>query len=681
MNHKLVSNGEIDASRLRDQRTRFIICAILIAITLGIYYQVAHFDFINFDDPAYVYENDVVQQGVTWPGIVWAFAREHSANWHPLTWISHMIDCQLFGLDAGGHHIINLLLHTVTGTLLFLFLNRVTGAMWRSTFVAALFLWHPMHIESVAWISERKDVLSALFFVLTLMSYACYVERTNSASPTHQAKPRFGRYYWLSIILYALGLLSKPMLVTLPFVLLLLDGWPLGRFKADKQTIVRLVREKIPFFALAAALSVVTYIAQKTGGSVAPLERLPLHDRLGNALLSYVRYIQKLFWPADLTFFYVFPKPIPWDLVVPSIALLVIVSALVLAAWRKFPWAATGWFWFIGMLLPVIGIVQVGRQGMADRYSYLPSIGLFIAVTWTICELAQKLSSGSARRSARAIFLSAAAIAASATLAVAAHKQISYWQNSATLAQHAIDIDPHNAYVHQNLGMYWFRHDRPDLALQLLRESDRLHPGDPGGLNALGWVLMTQGHTAEAQEKFHEVLKINPNDAQALCTLGTLAVSSGKINEGIDLIRKAVDARPSHTEYRYELAHALVAADHLPEALDQYRTVLHYDPHFLPALKDMAWLLATCPRPEIRNGPEAVSLAERACHITRNNDPQCLNVLDVAYAEAGRFPDAIAAADHERELYMQSGNTNAAMMAEQRITLYHQSKPFHTPDR
>ncbi|MGZ5545533.1 MAG: tetratricopeptide repeat protein, partial [Limisphaerales bacterium] len=471
--------------------------------------------------------------------------------------------------------------------------------------------------------------------------------------------------------------LSKPMLVTLPFVLLLLDAWPLGRFKADKQTTVQLVREKIPFFALAGAVSVVTYIAQKTGGSVAPLDRLPLQDRVGNAFLSYVRYIQKLFWPADLTFFYLFPKPMPWDLIIPSIALLGIVSALAIAAWRKLPWAATGWFWFVGMLLPVIGIVQVGRQGMADRYSYLPSIGLFIAVTWTVWQLAQKIRDNKWITAVAA----SAAITTSATLAVAAHKQISYWQNSATLAQHAIDVDPHNGYVHQNLGMYWFRHNRPDLALEQMRESDRLQPGDPGGLNALGWVLMTQGHTAEAEEKFRQVLKINPNDPQALCTLGTIAVSTGKINEGLELMRKAVDARPASAEYRYELAHALVIADRLPEALDQYRTVLHYDPHYLPALKDLAWLLATCPRAEIRNGPEAVTLAERACQITHNNDPQCLNVLDVAYAEAARFPDAISIADRERQLYLQSGNTNAAAMAEQRIALYRQNKPFHTPAR
>jgi len=654
----------------RARQWRFIICALLVGVTLGIYYQASHFEFINFDDPSYVYENDVVQQGVTWAGIVWAFAREHSANWHPLTWISHMVDCQLFGLDAGGAHIVNLLLHTVTGTLLFVFLNRITGALWRSAFVAALFLWHPMHVESVAWVSERKDVLSALFFMLTLMAYTSYVRLKASDSSTYRLSSL--RFYWLSLAMYTLGLLSKPMLVTLPFVLLLLDAWPLGRFSLDKKTVGKLVREKIPFFALAATLSVITFVAQKTGGSVAPLDRLPLHDRLGNALISYVRYIQKLFWPADLTFFYMFPKPIPWDFVIPSIALLVIVSGLALAAWRKFPWAATGWFWFVGMLLPVIGIVQVGRQGMADRYSYLPSIGLFIAITWTLWELAQKLGN-------KKWIAGAAAIAASTCLAVAAHRQISYWQNSATLAQHAIDVDPHNAYVHQNLGMYWFRHGRPDLALRLLRESDRLHPGDPGGLNALGWVLMTEGHTAEAEEKFRETLKTNPSDAQALCTLGTLAVSGGKLGEGLDLIRKAVDARPTHAEYRYELAHALVVADRLSEALEQYRTVLRYDPAFLAALKDMAWLLATCPRAEIRNGSEAVAVAERACRITHYNDPQCLNVLDVAFAEAGRFTDAISIADQEHQLYLEIGNTNAAVMAEQRVALYRNSKPFHTP--
>lgn len=669
MNHRRVNKGEIEPISERGKRVRFVICAILIAVTLGIYYQASHFEFINFDDPDYVYENDVVQQGVTWPGIVWAFARQHSANWHPLTWISHMIDCQLFGLDAGGPHITNLLFHTITGTLLFLLLSRITGAIWRSAFVAALFLWHPMHVESVAWVSERKDVLSAFFFVVTLMAYAQYVKLRESDLPPHQVA-RSRKFYILAMTLYTLGLLAKPMVVTLPFVLLLLDVWPLGRFKT-KSDAANLIREKLPFFALSAALSIVTFIAQKTGGSVAALDRLPLQDRLGNALISYVRYIEKLFWPTHLTFFYLFPAPIPWGFVISSIALLIIVTALVIAVWRKFPWAPIGWFWFLGMLLPVIGIVQVGRQGMADRYSYLPSIGLFIAVTWTIWELAQKLGN-------KKSLVAAIVVLVSAFMAVAAHRQISYWQNSATLAQHAIDVDPGNAYVHQNLAMYWFRHDRPDLAIDLLRESDRLHPGDPGGLNALGWVLMTEGHTAEAQEEFRKVLKVDPNNAQALCTLGTLAVTRGQLNEGLNLIRKAVAARPNRAEYRYELAHALVAADQLSEALEQYRTLLHDDPAYLPAIKDMAWLLATCPRPEIRNGAEAVALAEKACRMTHYTDPQCLNVLDVAYAEAGRFSEAIDVADQERQLYLQTGNTNAATMAEQRIALYHQSKPFHT---
>jgi Flp pilus assembly protein TadD len=671
VNHSLVSSGQPDESIISAKKWRFVICAVLIGVTLGIYFQVSHFDFINFDDPAYVYENDVIQQGITWPGIVWAFARQHAANWHPLTWISHMIDCELFGLDSGGHHIINVLFHTATGTLLFVFLNRITGAMWRSAVVTALFLWHPMHVESVAWISERKDVLSAFFFVLTLMTYCRFVETKNAGASAR-------KFYILSLALFTLGLLAKPMLVTLPFVLLLIDAWPLERFRNDRRSIWHLVREKIPFFALAAALSVGTYVAQKTGGSVAPLDRLPLQDRLGNALISYVRYIEKLFWPTDLTFFYMFPKPILWGEVTTAVALLVVITALLLAMWRKFPWAIVGWLWFVGMLLPVIGIVQVGRQGMADRYSYLPSIGLFIAVIWTVTELANRALH--TRRLAATTF-TIVGIAILTPLALAAHRQISYWQNSATLAQHAIDIDPRNGYVHQNLAMYWFRHDRPDLALDLLREADRLHPGDPGGLNALGWVLMSTGHKAEAEEKFHEVLKIKPDDSQALCTLGTLAITSGKLNEGLDLIRKAVAARPTAAEYRYELAHALVVADKLSEALQEYRTVLHYDPHFLPALKDMAWLLATCPRRDIRNGAEAVNLAEQACRITRYNDPQCLNVLDVAYAESGRFSAAINIADQERQLYIQLENTNAAQMAEQRIALYKQSKPFHTPPR
>jgi protein O-mannosyl-transferase len=651
-----------DTQKLRS--IKIAICFILVAITAAIYLQVTSFDFINFDDPAYVYENDVVQQGVTWQGIVWSFVREHASNWHPLTWISHMVDAQLYGLRAGGHHLTNVILHTITGVLLFLFLNRVTRAVWRSAFVAALFLWHPMHVESVAWISERKDVLSALFFVLTLMAYARYAESKTSGS----------RFYICSLLFFTLGLLAKSMLVTLPFVLLLLDVWPLQRWRADKQTTAQLIREKIPFFILSIASSIATYVAQKTSGAVAPLDRLPFADRLGNALLSYTLYVEKLFWPADLTFFYPFPKPIPWAFVVPAVVMLLFVSMLVIAGFRKFPWATVGWFWFIGMLFPVIGIVQVGRQAMADRYSYLPSIGLFIAATWTAYALV-----GRAIRARR--WLATIASVLLIALVITAYTQVTYWRNSATLAQHAIAVDPSNAYVRQNLGMYWFRHNRPDLALQYLQEADEMNPGDPGGLNALGWVLMTMGKTAEAQEKFRETLRINPQDAQALATLGTIAVGTGHVNEGLDLLRKSVAARPTHAEYRYELAHALVVANQIEEAIAQYELVLKNDPAFLAALKDLAWIRATFPNAKFRNGKEAVRLAEQACGITTFQDPQCLNVLDAAFAEAGRFTDAIATAEKARTLYLKAGNTNAATMTEQRLSLYKNSQPFHTPPR
>ncbi len=664
-NHKAVTEPTANEPRSK----QIAICLALAAVTIAIYIQVTSFDFVNFDDPAYVYENDVVQQGLTWPGIVWAFAREHASNWHPLTWMSHMVDCQLYDLKAGGHHLTNVIFHTLTGVLLFLFLNRVTRAMWRSAFVAALFLWHPMHVESVAWISERKDVLSALFFVLTLMSYARHAE-TKSHSFTYPLTH--------SLIFFTLGLLAKSMLVTLPFILLLLDIWPLQRFTSNKQNWPALIREKIPFFILALAFSIVTFAAQHTSGAIAPLDQLPFIDRLGNSLLSYALYVEKLFWPADLTFFYPFPKPVPWTFVFPAIIMLLFVSMLVVGGFRKFPWATIGWFWFIGMLFPVIGIVQVGRQAMADRYSYLPSIGLFIAVTWSIYDLVGR--SLRERRNAKTI-LAVVAILISATFAVAAYKQISTWRNSATLAEHALAVDPQNAYVRQNLGMYWFRHGRPDLALQLLQEADEMNPGDPGGLNALGWVLMTQGKIADAKEKFREILRVNPQDAQALGTLGTLAMREGRINEGLDLLRKSVAARPTASEYRFELAHALVMANQLQEAVTEYRTVLKNDPAFLPALRELAWLLATCPQPQLRNGAEAVQLAERACRITKYQDPQCLNVLDAAYAEAGRFPDAIATAEKARQLYIEKRDTNSAAQTSGRISLYQQSKPFHTPSR
>jgi tetratricopeptide (TPR) repeat protein len=641
----------------------------LFLLTLTIYSPVLSFDFINFDDPAYVYENHVVNQGLTWRGIVWAFGGAHAGNWHPLTWMSHMLDCQLFGTRAGLHHFENAIWHALAGTLLFFFLNGVTKATWRSAIVAALFLWHPLRVESVAWISERKDVLSAFFLVATLWSYQRYVE-TRSDSPTYRLTHSRSAYL-TTLILFALGLLSKPMLVTLPCILLLLDYWPLRRITGFSRSAVRaLLVEKIPFFILSAASSVVTFFAQKAGGSVSSLEHVSLIARFTTAIAAYLQYIYKLILPLNLSFYYIMPRSISPLTIASAMAFIVGVSILAIAHRRTYPWLLVGWVWFLTMLIPVIGIVQIGAQFMADRYSYLPSIGIFMAIVWSIDKLAP-------RKNTNRFIAGAASVLVLADMIVTTEFQLPYWRSTVTLMQRAIDIDPRNYVAHQNVGQYWLRHQRSDTALQELNRANEIHPHDPRTLDSLAWIELSQGHETEAIANLRDVLHTDPDDPQAHLLMGTIAISDGDISQAIAHSQKAVDLRPDSSEYRYQLAYVLVQANDLARAVDEYHTILKTDPNLLRALKDLAWLLATCPQSELRNGREAVSLAERACRLTGYTNATYLGVLDAAYAEAGDFQSAIATAQKVRDFAVASGNTNSAASIDQRLTLYRQQKPFH----
>src|SRR5215472_8601904 len=380
-NHSPDASGS--GSRLRGRRaksgvTDLLVCLGLMAITWAVFGQTLTHDFVNFDDHVYVYENPLVIRGVSPEGIIEAFTHTHARNWHPLTTLSHMLDCQLYGLNAGGHHLTNVILHTISVLLLFLVLKQMTAALWQSAFVAALFAIHPLHVESVAWIAERKDVLSAVFFMLTLAAYVQYT-RTSSALR-----------YLLVVLLFAFGLMSKSMLVTLPFVLLLLDYWPLGRIGGQKSAIrprlPTLIKEKIPFFALSAFSCIATLFAQRQGPSA--IDQLPFLWRFENTFVTYVTYIWQMLWPAQLAFFYPHPNgPLPLAQVTAAIAVLVGISLLVISLRPTNPYLITGWFWYLGMLVPVIGLVQVGEQAHADRYTYLPQIGLYIIITWTVGRL------------------------------------------------------------------------------------------------------------------------------------------------------------------------------------------------------------------------------------------------------------------------------------------------------
>jgi hypothetical protein len=466
-------------------------------VTLAIYWPARHYDFVQYDDPDYVSSNQTVCDGLSWWGLAWSVVDAHASNWHPLTWLSHMLDCQLFGLDAGWHHLVSVLLHCVNGALLFLLLRMMTGAFWRSAIVAAVFAWHPLRVESVAWISERKDVLSGFFFMLTLLAYAKYVSNAESRGsggegrgpntshaprgtpasspvPSHQSRatahqsPAANRatfWYALALLAFALGLLSKAMLVTTPCILLLIDFWPLNRLQAlkvrsaapalpggwDWRVLRGLLQEKAPFFFLAAGVGVITFLAQASSGAVVSLRSEDLASRIGTVVRGYVGYLEKAFWPHDLAVLYLRPPAFPLGSLVFGVVILLGVSLAAGMSYRRRPYLAVGWLWFISMLAPVSGLVQTGLQFMADRYTYLPAIGLGLMIVWGAHELAAALRPGPHRQ----FLLAAMASVILAGCVVATRCQLGYWQNTRTLMEHALEVDPGNYVAHQNLAVYF----------------------------------------------------------------------------------------------------------------------------------------------------------------------------------------------------------------------------------
>jgi hypothetical protein len=497
---------------LRSDRKAWAVGLVLAVVTVAIYWPVRQFDFVQYDDPEYVFENDTVRGGLSRWGIVWSIVDAHASNWHPVTWISHMLDCQLFGLRPGGHHLVNVLLHSANSALLFWVLRAMTGAFWRSAIVAALFAWHPLRVESVAWISERKDVLSGLFFLLTVWAYERYVAGVSSVecrgeNPgarrgsriTHHASrirddascTKF--FYILSLFLFALGLMSKPMLVTVPVLLLLLDYWPLGRVTGDGWRVTRLLREKIPFFGLALCIGVITFLAQRASGAVIPLKSEGIGARLGMVLTGYLAYLEKLFWPHDLSVLYLRPASVPIGSVLVAAAILVAITVAVFAVRRRYPYLPVGWLWYVVMLLPVCGLVQTGLQAIADRYTYLPAIGICLIVVWGVggkSEVRNPKSEKNPNDEARTAPTPPAsfgfrisdfgfqicAIMVLVACLILTRKQLAYWRNTETLMGRALEIDPGNYIAHNDLAVYYDKHGQPEAAR---RHRDKVRELDP----------------------------------------------------------------------------------------------------------------------------------------------------------------------------------------------------------
>jgi tetratricopeptide (TPR) repeat protein len=748
-------------------RREWLICLALIVITLTAFWPAGHLGFILYDDygeNGYIVDNTNIQAGITFESVRWAFTTTQASNWHPVTWLSHMLDYKWFGLNASGHHWMNLGFHIANTLLLFLVLNRMmrlrseasspqaglrskksigattpqaglrrddqpqpygslqqnegeagntaraatapqTGTVWCSALVAALFALHPTHIQSVAWVSERKDVLSGFFMMLTLWAWVRYVEKAKG----QRLKAKV--FYWLALGFFALGLMSKPMLVTLPVILLLLDFWPLRRVTSDEWRVTRfglpvpqpstfnhLLFEKLPFVALSLASSVVTFCAQ--GVSVVPLDYVPWDWRIENALAAYTAYLGKTFWPVNLAIFYPYTQIRPWE-VFGSGLLLIFLSVFCIRRMRFQPYLLVGWFWFLVTLVPVIGLAQVSVQSMADRYLYLPSIGLFIMVAWGMAGLA----------SLSQLWRTGMTIGAAALLLAClldTRYQLRYWRDSVTLFSRALEVTGENPMGNYFLGNAFWVSGNLDEAAKNYRSVLRSAPNSEDVHYRLGYILCLQKKWPEAGVQFGEVLRLNPDNPYAHKYLGDTLVAQEKFDEAGTEYVTALQLRPDDVVIReamallvkkaetakalaslYETlksqptaeAHARIAArrttqGEFQDALEHYLAALRLKPDSPDALNNLAWLLATCPDGHIRDGTQAVKHAGRACTLTDFKQTIFIGTLAAAYAEAGKFDDAISTAQKACALASESGDQNLLKRNQELLALYRTHQPY-----
>ena len=627
--------------------------------------QTLSHDFVNYDDKTYLYGNSLVSSGLSLGGIAETFVDTRTGNWHPLTLISHMIDCQLFDLKAGGHHFTNVLFHSVAAILLFLFLRDLTGKLGSSAFVTALFAIHPLRVESVAWIAERKDVLSAVFFFLTLIAYVRYTRA-----------PGLGRYLTMSI-LFACGLMSKPMLVTTPVILLLLDYWPLNRLRGQWSVVRGLIFEKIPFFVLAAASSIITFLLQER--SAGSLAQLPFTWRIENAIVSYVIYIWQMIWPHDLAVFYPHPENhfLLWQ-VGACAALLLIITALVFVFRRARPYLLVGWLWYLVMLLPVIGIVEVGLQGHADRYTYLPQIGLYLMIAYGVSDF---LSSWRYRSQ----IVSASAVVVILAFAFAARAQVSYWRNSETLWTHTLTVTKDNDVAHTNFGMFLM--DRGQLRDALahfqtaldVRSRSGTHPHYDLSLALIhadiGNALAREGHSDDAIAHFRQAIESKPDYADAHYNLGVALLQKGEIDNGMAELLETLSIHPADEGAHTSLANALLQKGAIAEAIQHYEAAIAINPDSAVPLNNLAWILAASPDAAFRDGRRAVDLALKATGRDRGS-PQFLRTLAAAYAETGDFSKALATAQRAALLAREEGEHDFVNQLETEADLYRRQTPL-----
>lgn len=656
---------------------------LLVLATLAAYWQVRHFEFTHYDDEDYVTRNPMVLQGVTWDSLRWAMVTTHFSYWHPLTWLSHILDVEMFGTNAGAHHLTNLFIHILAALALFGALNRATRALEPSAFVAALFAVHPLHVESVAWIAERKDVLSTLFWFLTMWAYAMYAQRPSSAR------------YVAGLALFVCGLMSKPMLVTVPCVLLLMDFWPLGRlrlwpengpwfagagWKGAWSALVqrspvhpgRLLMEKVPYLALAVFSSAITFIGVYSTNRMLGTESVSIGLRLANVPISYVRYMAKMILPEDMVILY--PMPDHWEvwMIVGSSILLVLISGMVLAWMRRAPWLVFGWLWFLGTLVPTIGIIPVGWQSIADRYTYVPLVGLFLMVTWTVCDL---VPAGPQRKPA----LAAGAFLVLLGLSAGTWLQTRHWQNSETLFRHAVAVSTNNAIAQYNLGLTLHLQGNLVEAAEHYQASIRIHPGQGKAHNNLGFIFHQLGQYDQATNYLWQALRENPRNAQSYLNLGTISLERNELTNAWNFLLESLALDPKLTHARLQLGRVQLAQNAPALALEQFQQALTLDPNHAETLRQAAWLLATHPEDRIRNGPKALEYATRLLTLPYGRTAANLMTLAAAQAESEDFPTALNALEEALHAAAQSGDVTSMNQCRAMAETFKASHPYRAP--
>jgi tetratricopeptide (TPR) repeat protein len=638
-------------TRFNEKWKKIVICICLAAGMLAAYEPIRHNGFVNYDDNKYITDNPEIKAGMTWESLGRAFTNPHFFMWHPLTTVSHLLDYELFGLNPLGHHLVSLMLHIVNSLFLFWILSTMTGSTWASAFVAAVFALHPLQVESVAWAAERKTVLSGFFWFLTIAVYVWYTKRPGI------------RRYMLLFGVYALCIMTKPIVVTLPLVLLLLDYWPLERLNLSNPPagLKRLLIEKIPLLFMSAILCVMTFIFQQQGGTVASLSKMPFDFRLANTFISYIRYIGKMIWPSRLAVLYPFSANLQVDLVTLCVLSFILISAFAVYIGRRRRYVATGWLWYVGTLVPMVGLVQAGAQTMADRYMYVSMLGLLIIVAWLFKDIVSK------RPRLRVVAALLAVVALSSAI-ILTRIQVRYWENEKTLFEHTLKVTKNNPIAENNYGAALFREGRDSDALPHFLNAVRLQPMYFKARHQIGLIYLKHGKLNEAIACLEELLQQNNNSAEAHYGLALAPVIQKKYDD-------AVNSDDKWNIYS-NLGTAYLLQGKTELAIQSWKKAVKIKPDDVRNLNNLAWLLATRVNVSTEDINKAIEFAQHACELTQYKEPQFLDTLAAAYAAAGKFPDAIAAAEKAFNTARAEGKEDLARTIQNHLEFYQTSQPY-----